>query len=430
MSFSAGARGATRIYYDDPAMLEFAAEVTAIREVARVEGRQVWQIALDRTAFYPTGGGQPFDTGVLVATARSGASLEVSITAVEEDSEGEVWHTTAKPLQEGTQVRGLVDADRRHDHSQQHSGQHLLSAVLRRDLQAATVSFHLGAQNSTIDVACENISDETLAQVERAANTVIRQALPVSVRYVSQHEAEEMLRTGQLAKLPPRTGRMRLVEIPDLDLNACGGTHVSNTAEIGPLLLQGTERVRENIRLAFVCGDRALEAAHNHFYLLQRLGASLSTGKGEVAEAVARLQAESRAAAKERGLLLQALAEGEAGRLASESEASGATTVIHTVDTQQPGRDAFYAKLLASRLVTATTATLALVMAPERDRCSVILAAKPGTLDCGSILRAALADCNGRGGGSREMAQGSLPQAHAVEFLESINTKFVAEAQT
>ncbi len=122
MSPSSGTRVASRITCDDPATLEFAAEVTAIREVARVDGRQVWQIALDKTAFYPTGGGQPFDTGALIATARSGTSLEVPITAVEEDAAGEVWHTTNKPLQEGTPVRGVVDANRCRANLQQDSG--------------------------------------------------------------------------------------------------------------------------------------------------------------------------------------------------------------------------------------------------------------------------------------------------------------------
>ena len=120
---------AERLYYDEPLRLEFTAAVTEIRELARVEGKPLFQVALDRTAFFSTGGGQPHDTGVLVATARSGAVLEAPVTAVSEDEAGEVWHTTVKPLQPGTEVVGRVDAERRRDHMQQHSGQHLLSAV-------------------------------------------------------------------------------------------------------------------------------------------------------------------------------------------------------------------------------------------------------------------------------------------------------------
>lgn len=423
MSAPAEARITERIYYDEPATLEFTAEVTAIREMARVNGSQVWQIALDKTAFYPTSGGQPCDTGVLIATARSGASLEVPITDVEEDSEGEVWHTTGKPLQEGTPVRGIVDADRRRDHMQQHSGQHLLSTILFRDLHAGTVSFHLGAQHSTIDLACGPVSEEDLARTEQVVNEAIRRALPVSIRYLSRDDAEGMLAAGLLRKLPPRSGRIRLIEMPGLDLNACGGTHVSNTAEIGSLLLRGTERVRDNLRLSFICGNRALAAARSDFQQLQHIAARLSTGPAELAGKVARLQAGNHAAAKERTLLLQALAEAEAMQLATAGEQASTSTIIHTLNPQQAVRDAAYGKLLALASVAGTSAKIALIAVPQNDLCAVVLAAKPGTLDCGSVLRAALAEFGGRGGGSREMAQGSVPQRQTGEFLDKIRIR-------
>ena len=413
----AEAGSAERLYYDDPAATEFTAQVTAIREVARVDGRQVWQIALDRTTFYPTGGGQPHDTGVLTATARSGASLGAPISEVVEDDAGEVWHTTAKPLQEGTVVHGAIDAARRRDHTQQHSGQHLLSAVLYRDFSAKTISFHMGPELSTIDLDCELLTQEQIARAEDDANDAIRQALPVTVRYVTEAEAEAMLADGLLRKLPPRTGRMRLVQIASLDLNACGGTHVRNTAEIGPLLLRGTERVRGGVRLSFVCGERAIAAARTAFQRLGALALSLSTGAGEIASSVARLQAESRSAAKERGALLAALARMEAAVLAATA---GTQHVVRRLDPSGPAHDAGYAKLLASALVGSADAQTALVLAAEADRCAVVLAAQPGVIDCGSLLRTSLAACNGRGGGSRELAQGSLPLADLEVFLASL----------
>ena len=284
---------AERIYYDEPATLQFTAEVTAIREVARVDGRQVWQIALDRTAFYPTSGGQPHDTGKLTATARSGASLDVPITDVEEDDAGEVWHTTSKPLQEGTAVHGAVDAARRRDHMQQHSGQHLLSAILLRDFNAKTVSFHLGEDVSTIDLEGPALDNTQLAAAQGMANDIIASALPFSVRYVDQLEAEAMLAAGMLRKLPPRAGRIRVVEIPGgIDTNACGGTHVASTAEIGPLLLRGTEHVRGALRVSFVCGARAMHAAGHDFRMLRTLAQSLSTGVDSIAGSVERMQTE------------------------------------------------------------------------------------------------------------------------------------------
>ena len=147
-----------RLYYADPSLASFDAHVSDIREVSRTQGRSLWQIALDRSAFYPTSGGQPHDTGLLTATSSGGALLQAPILAVEEDEHGEVWHTTPKPLLAGTAVRGYVDWSRRRDHMQQHSGQHLLSAVVYRQLGAATVSFHLGEMTSTIDLARDAIS--------------------------------------------------------------------------------------------------------------------------------------------------------------------------------------------------------------------------------------------------------------------------------
>src|ERR1700760_3610789 len=135
---------ADRLYYADSALTEFTATVTDIREHSRTDGASLWQGALDRSSFFPTSGGQPHDTGTLIATAPSGARLEAPVVDVEEDEQGEVWHLTPKPLLAGTQVEGRIDLDRRLDHMQQHSGQHLLSALFYQELRALTVSFHLG----------------------------------------------------------------------------------------------------------------------------------------------------------------------------------------------------------------------------------------------------------------------------------------------
>jgi alanyl-tRNA synthetase len=410
-------QAAERIYYDEPATLEFTATVTAIREVARVDGRQVWQIALDRTAFYPTSGGQPCDTGTLTATARSGAVLHVPITATEEDEHGEVWHTSAKPLQEGTGIRGAVDAARRRDHMQQHSGQHLLSAILHRDCAAPTVSFHLGELTSTIDLDVPSLTEAQLIAAGHTANEIIAAALPLSIRNVPHAEAQAMLAGGLLRKLPPREGTIRLIEIPGIDLNACGGTHVATTAEIGPLLLRGTERVRGGVRLSFVCGGRAIAAAASDFRLLATLGQSLSTAPADIPAAIARLQGENKSAAKDRAALLSSLAELEAQQLAASANGE---PVVHRLDPLLPGRDAAYAKLLASRLVATKNVPAALIIAPEPERISVVLASKPGPIDCGTLLRTTLSAANGRGGGNREMAQGALSPAAFDTWLAAI----------
>jgi alanyl-tRNA synthetase len=298
---------ADRLYYDaaagDVAALEFRAVITDVRLDSHAVGEsgqkeQLWQVALDRTAFYPAGGGQPWDTGLLVATAKSGTVLEVVVERVEEDEAAEVWHYVRKPLPEGTEIVGRVDADRRMDLAQQHTGQHLLSAMFLRELGAATVSFHLGADSVTIDLAVEKVSEEELRRVEAAANRLIYEDRAMRPRWVEREEAEAMLSRGELRKLPERDGRMRIVEMEGVEFNACGGTHVVSTGAIGGLLLRRVEKVKQGQRVEFCCGLRAVRAAGRDYARLRELGALLSVGAGDLAGRVAGLIEDKKANAK------------------------------------------------------------------------------------------------------------------------------------
>ena len=297
-------QGAERIYYDD-ASLEFSAVVTDIRldSHAVAEGgakEQLWQVALDRTAFYPQGGGQPWDTGVLVATAKSGAVLEVQVERVEEDDAGEVWHFVRKPLVQGTEVVGRVDAARRMDHVQQHSGQHLLSAMFLSELGARTVSFHLGSDNVTIDLAgVDTLGEDALRKVSTTANRFIYEDRPVRPSWVSREEADAMLARGDLRKLPERDGPMRIVEIKGVEFNACGGTHVAATGAIGAISLRKVQKAKQALRVEFCCGLRAVQAAREDFLRLGALGGLLSVGPADLAARVAALIEDKKAMAKE-----------------------------------------------------------------------------------------------------------------------------------
>lgn len=299
---------AERLYYDaaagDAGALEFRAAVTDVRLDSHAVGEsglkeQVWQVALDRTAFYPSGGGQPFDTGVLVATAKSGVVLEVVVERVEEDEAGEVWHYVRKPLLEGTEIVGRVDAERRMDHAQQHTGQHLLSAIFLRDMGARTVSFHLGAESVTIDLAVEKVSEEELRAVEAAVNRVIYEDRAMRLRWVEREEAEAMLARGELRKLPERVGRMRIVEMEGVEFNACGGTHVGSTGAIGGLLVRRVEKVKQGQRVEFCCGLRAVKAAGRDYARLRELGALLSVGPADLAGRVSGLIEDKKASGKQ-----------------------------------------------------------------------------------------------------------------------------------
>ena len=306
---------AERLYYDADG-LEFRAVVTDIRLDSHAvaesgQKEQLWQVTLDRTAFYPEGGGQPWDMGVLVATARSGAVLEVAVERVVEDEAGEIWHFVRKPLPQGTEVVGRVDADRRMDHAQQHTGQHLLSAVFLSALGARTVSFHLGAESVTIDLVLkegdEGLSENELRGVEAAANRLIYEDRAVRPIGVSREEAEAMLVRGELRKLPARSGAMRIVEIEGVEFNACGGTHVQSTGAIGGLLVRRVEKVKQGWRVEFCCGLRAVRAAGTGFARLRELGALLSVGSADLAGRVAGLIEDKKAAAKELKVLRRQL---------------------------------------------------------------------------------------------------------------------------
>jgi alanyl-tRNA synthetase len=397
-----------RLYYADSFLRSFSTKVTDIREASRVDGVSIWQIALDRTAFYPTSGGQPCDTGMLTANSRSGAVLEAPVESVEEDEQGTVWHFTRKPVAAGTEVQGEIDWPRRLDHIQQHSGQHLLSAVFARELNAPTVSFHLGEAVSTVDLATGAIARHSLERVERIANELIAEDRAVSIRTVSRTEADALLAAGHLRKLPERAGSIRLIEIADYDLNACGGTHVRSTGQIAGLLLRGVEKVSRGMRVSFVCGLRAAVAAGHDFALLSRISALLSMSGDDIPALIERMKAEAKLADKERQRLREELASYHAARLVVEEQSKDG---LHLVVRTFTDRDPDYVRLLASRLAASAPGTVAVLASAENWPARMVLA-RSGDIDlhCGDLLREALAGHGLRGGGSAALAQTDLPK--------------------
>ncbi len=412
-----------RLYLDAPKLTRFHATVTDVREFARRDGVQVWQLALDRTAFYPTGGGQPHDLGTLKAISRSGAELSVQVEDVVEDDGGEVWHITAKPLLAGTEIKGLVDAELRLDHTQQHSGQHLLSAVLAGEFAAKTVAFHMGSDYATIDLAVEDTDAQSalsarLGEIEQRVNRHIASDLSLAVRTVSNEEAQALLAAGELSKLPPREGAIRLVEIPGLDLNACGGTHVERLGEIGVVLLREMERVKKGLRLHFVCGLRAAAIAHADWAELHETASLLSSGSRGVSAAVLRLQAEARALAKERQRLREEIAESQAVQLAVEERIERGLRLVCRVF---PHRDVEFVKLLAAKLLEAVPQTVAILVSKSDEPATVVLASNVasslhGQQGCSDMLREVLTPFHLRGGGTATLAQAQVP----AELLDTV----------
>ncbi len=414
-----------RLYYSDSFLRTFTATVTDVRDIAGRDGERVRQLSLNRTAFYPTSGGQPFDTGLVSAISQGATALQIPVEQVEEDEDGTVWHFVSEPLAVGTHVEGQIDWERRFDHMQQHTGQHLLSAVFLRELQAPTVSFHLGETTSTIDLACGPPARHSIERVERMANQIIGEDRPVTTRFASRDEAEAMLRAGELRKLPDREGTIRLIEIANCDRNACGGTHVRSTGQIGGLLVRSVEKVSRGVRIEFVCGLRAVRAARTDVAVLSETAALLSTGATELPAAVERLLSEGKAHTRERQKLREELAVFQATTLAADvSIDNGLRLVVRA----WKDRDRDYVRLLASRTAAAAPSTSVIFFAEDADPARVFVArSKDLDFDCGRILREALATFGLRGGGSADLAQGDVPKEQETA-LRALITEAIRRA--
>jgi alanyl-tRNA synthetase len=407
---------ADRLYYSDSFLKAFTATVDQARELPG-GGQTIWQISLDRSAFYPSSGGQPFDTGILTMTSPAGSTVEVPVEQVEED-ESTVWHFVRQQLSAGAQVEGHIDWQRRFDHMQQHTGQHLLSAIFSRELQAPTVSFHLGESTSTIDLTSGAIGHHSLERVERIANEIIGEDRPVTASFVSRLEAESMLATGDLRKLPDRQGSIRLITMADLDRNACGGTHVRSTGQIGGLLIRGVEKVSRGIRIEFVCGLRAVRAARADAAILTETAGLLSTGAPELPGLIKQILAESKASAKERQKLREELATYQAAELVMKAPLENG---LRLIVGGWKDRDREFIRLLASRAAAAAPSTVVFFCVEEADPVRVFLARSPDLkFNCGVILREALTTLGLRGGGSPELAQGEVPAKQEPNLRSSV----------
>src|SRR5580698_5366282 len=233
-----------RLYYHDSFLYNFDAEVRSVLETPRPA------LILDRTAFYPTSGGQIHDTGWLVA-----ADQKLQVTEVADTEDGRVVHyfdAPLKDLQPGTRVHGEIDAARRRDHMQQHSAQHVLSAAFVRLFNLPTVSFHMADDYCSIDLDTPALTEEQIESAEHLANDIVLEDRPVDVHFVTRDEAEKL----GLRKLPPtERDQLRLIDIRDWDLTACGGTHVAFTGQIGGILLRKSEKARHGYRIEFVAGQ-------------------------------------------------------------------------------------------------------------------------------------------------------------------------------
>ena len=398
-----------RLYYHDSFLYEFEAEVLDLISAPNSDSRLA--VILDRTAFYPTSGGQVFDTGWILPAESKDASYRLRVAEVTETDDGTILHIleSAEPIQKGTRIHGLIDVDRRRDHTQQHSGQHVLSAAFVRLFNLPTVSFHMGVESCSIDLDTKNLTTAQVESAEALANDVVMENRAVSIRFVTQDEARGL----GLRKIPPvERDQLRLIEVHDFDLTACGGTHVSATGEIGCILLRKTEKPRPGWRVEFVCGKRAVATARHDYTVLAESGGLLSSHIWDIPQQVRKLQEESRASRKSREQLLEDLADLYAGRLLAETQESGGRKII--VRTF-PDRDLTFIKLLAQRL-TRLSAGVVTFLDSTSDQPALVFAQSSGQpFDMGALMKETLARLGGRGGGSKDMAQGGPARIEGME---------------
>lgn len=385
MGLSSESLASERLYYHDSYLTDFTSRVIGICD----EGRRVY---LDRTAFYPTSGGQSHDTGTI------GGVAVVDVI----DEEDRIAHITAGPVSPG-EVVCRVDWARRFDHMQQHSGQHLLSAVVLEMLGGGTIGFHLGPEVSTIDVELASLDARQAADLERSANELVIENRPVAVSFEESSSA-----TG-LRKAPQRGGLLRIVSIEGVDRSACGGTHVRGTAEIGPVLLRKLGKAHGGVRIEFVCGFRAIRRARADFENLAQIARLFSAAPDETPALAAAQQKALEASEKAVRKLAAELARmrGEELYRAAVPDAAG---VRRTVQTAAALDDEVRAAAQGF-----TAGGKAVFLATVEDPPALLLAASADSgIHAGNAVKSAVTALGGRGGGNAQLAQGSLPSREAL----------------
>ncbi len=380
-----------RLYYADSYLHNFQARVVEISG----DGRRIY---LDRTAFYPSSGGQPFDVGTV------GGVAVIDVV----DEEDRVAHMVDKPLALG-EVTGEIDWTRRFDHMQQHTGQHLLSAVFEELFGISTLSFHMGSAVSTIDVSTPSLSASQTECVEDRCAEIVAEARPVLITF------EDAAADLGLRKASERTGTLRIVSIQGLDRSACGGTHLRSTAEIGPLQIRKLEKIRGTTRVEFVYGMRAARAARSDFRLLSEIARALSTPFEEIPELVSAQIEKTKVLEKTCQRLSTELAKREGAELhaATAPDADGVRRVKHT----GPIDDA-----LRTRAQAFVASGKAVFLAVSENPPAVLLAASPDSgVHAGNRVKEAVSAAGGRGGGNQTVAQGSVPAAALTDVVAALS---------
>jgi alanyl-tRNA synthetase len=384
-----------RWYYRDFFLRQFEAQILDRREVS---GR--YQVILDRTAFYPTGGGQPNDRGTI-----NGVDV---VDVFEQEDTGEVIHVTSSAVGDGPAV-GEIDWPRRFDHMQQHTGQHILSAAFVQVCDAPTVGFHLGLEASTIDLRTNTAIPGRLAEVVNLANQIVFEDREVAVLNVSREEADAM----HLRKESDREGVLRIIDVNGFDRTPCGGTHVTRTGQIGLIATRKVERYKQGWRVEFVCGGRALRRSRDDYDTLAQASKLLSSPIDQIPALIEKQIEESRSTRRERSQLLDELTSFKAKSLLQNARSCGALRLLSET-FQNEGLD--YVKMLAQHAIAESKVVAFFVLTGEKPQL-LIAASSDSGVDAGQLFKVCGQKFSLRGGGSKNLAQGSLEDPSMVSPL-------------
>ena len=379
-----------KLYHDDPYSREFSSRVIQIIEAGNRPG-----IILEHTLFYPTSGGQPHDTGTL---------NDIPVLDVIEDEKQGIVHLLAGPVA-GEEVDGRIDWDRRFDHMQQHTGQHLLSQAFLKVCDAETISFHMGDDSSTLDLNQPGVTVETITAVEDLANRIIYENRPVMARIIEKKELDQY----PVRKPPAVDANIRIIEIKDFDYSPCGGTHCTQTGEIGIVKVRRSENYKGGTRIHFLCGLRALKDYQAKSIILKQIGESLSAGEGDLYKNINKIQDELKYLRREHSNLNKRYFDYEASALFSErKEMENINIIVKIYEDRNPKE----LKILAQKVLENFPNTVILFGAKAGGTASLLFfRSEKLTWDMGKLMRAACAVINGRGGGRPQQAQGGGPAA-------------------
>jgi alanyl-tRNA synthetase len=390
-----------RLYYDDSFQDNFSAQVLSCEVLEEAEDSPSgprWGVVLDQSLLYPSSGGQPNDLGKLG---------DANVLDVQ-DGEDRILHVVDRPVAIG-RVDGCIHWPRRFDHMQQHTGQHLLSAIFQERFGLVTVSFHLGELVSTIDLRGPQPSPPVLEGAARAANAVIFEDREITVRYGT---AEQFAELG-VRKEVDRKGILRAIEIAGIDLQPCGGTHLRHTGQLGMILLRGCNKIRQEWRVEFICGGRAEAAARSDAGLISQVSAQLKCAPQDLTASVERLLRDREASAKRLKTLLPKVAESDAAALLAtvSPRPDGIRVIAQVLENVEPD----YLQQLATAL--GKTENVVALLADQLTGHIVFAQNPKAGKDMNALLKKVFEQFAGKGGGSKDFARGTLSTPPSAKDL-------------